>query len=138
MLKRYLAVIIFIFVSTVVSAEKFYDADTGDKQLDQVLANLNKKVGKRTRQFLLNLANEYAVPPSTLETLMKIHEFTPADCFLTVAIADASGQPIHDISRARIENKDKGWRYITYQLRIKKGSLKFNQIKHDANLPFIK
>ena len=129
--------ILLLFSANSVSAnDTNYLPNTGDQQLDKALVELNTKVNNKKRSFIFNLSNEYQVPPSKIENLMMVHEFTPADCFLTVAIADGSGQSVDVISRARIEHKDKGWKYITHQLRIGLQSDKFLQIKKDVYLDF--
>ena len=113
-------------------------ANTGDQQLDQSLNELNKQAAKKKYRFMKNLADEYQLPVSKIEMMIKVHEFTPADCFLTVAVADASGQSVEVISRARIEHRDKGWQFITDQLRIGLTSDAFKQIKQDASINFLR
>ena len=119
-------------------AEEKYDANTGDVELDAALHQMNTNVKNHINKYVSSLANEYQVPDIKIRDLIKLHKFTPADCFMTVAIADVTGQPVDMVSRAYLEHKAEGWGYITEQLRMGLGTDEFEQLKSDIEIDFIK
>lgn len=113
-----------------------YKPKSGDIELDASLVNLNKKYKNKTLKFTRGIASEFQVPIEKVEELFKHYQFSAADVLMTMSIADATGQPVNNISRAYFEHKKEGWKFALEQLEIKKGSKAYLQIVKDAKIEF--
>ena len=136
-LQKCLALTLLVITTQVISGE-VYKPETGDSQLDTTLLQLNKKTKNKEKKFINMSANEFQVQVEKVSDLFRHYEFTVADALMTLSIADVSGQPVNNISRAYFENKEFGWKYVLDQLDIKKNSNEYNRIKNDANAEFFK
>ena len=137
MVKYFLLVLL---VSMQVIAADVYQPDSGDKELDEQLQLIDKKINRRTRLKLTNfvdkVAQEFQVPVSKVEALFNHYEFKAPDVLMSVSIADVSGEPLNNVSSVYFKNKDKGWKYTLTQMNIVKGSKTYNQIKKDMMVEY--
>ena len=135
-LHKILAVVLFV-VSTQLIAGEIYQPESGDTQLDEALLQLNKKLKNKEKQFTRKSAIQFQVQIEKVSDLFRHYEFTVADVLMTLSIADVSGQPVNNISRAYFENKKSGWKYVLEQLEINNNSIEFKRIKNDAIAEFL-
>lgn len=135
-LQRILALFLICCTSQGFSEEN-YQPDTGDKNLDIALQQINLKNQKKQKWFIKVIANEFQVQNEKVSELFTHYEFTAADVLMTLSIADVTGQPVNNISRAYFENKNSGWQYVLNQLNISLYSREFKRIKKDAEIEFI-
>jgi len=137
LIKYFLLVLI---VNTQAIAAEVYQPDSGDKELDEQLQLINKKINRRTRlklgNFVDKVAQEFQVPVSKVEALFNHYEFKAPDVLMSVSIADVSGEPLNNVSSVYFKNKDKGWKYTLMQMNIVKGSKTYNQIKKDMMVEY--
>jgi len=136
-LQRILAIILICISSQVLSEEK-YQPNTGDQGLDAALQQINLRHQKKQKRFINITANEFQVQAEKVAELFTHYEFTAADVLMTLSIADVTGQPVNNVSRAYFENKKSGWKYVLNQLNINAYSRELKRIKKDAELEFIK
>ena len=123
---------IIVLLSTNVYAAEEYHPNSGDSELDSSLIALNKKVKNKTARFSRKLSEIFQVPESNVSVLFTHYEFTPADVLMTLSIADSSGEPVNNVSKTYFENRNNGWKYTLYQMKIEKGTVVYKQIKSDA------
>ena len=128
--------IILITLTTQVWADEAYTPNSGDEEMDASLIEINKKIKNKTGAYSRTLANEFQVPEEQVVILFTHYEFTPADVLMTLSIADTSGQPVNSVARTYFDNKESGWKYTLYQLKISKKSATFKQIKKDAQAEY--
>jgi len=117
-----------IVFSSVTLAEEL---NTGDAELDAQLNKLNQQHQRKIKRFSSTISREYMLPKYNIENMVTNYHFTPADIFLTVAIADLTGQPINIVSRAFMEDK-KGWKFTLKQLNILSSPKQLKQLHQDA------
>lgn len=119
-------------------AANTYQPNTGNLELNESLISLNKRIKSNQKiTFSRKIAEEFQIPVERIEELFRHYEFTPADVLMTLSIADQSGQPLKNISRAYFENKQLGWKFTLDQLDIYEGSAAYLQIKKDARADFL-
>lgn len=131
------AVILLVFTTQLIAGET-YQPQTGDPKLDATLLQLNQKIKNKEKRFIRISASEYMVQIEKISDLFRHYEFTAADILMTLSIADVSGQPVNNISRAYFENKKNGWKYVLDQLEIKQNTNEYKRIIKDANAEFFK
>ena len=131
--------ILLLFFTILLSlhAAEGYTPQSGDKELDSLLVEMNIKNKNKQKQFIQLVADEFQVPVEKVAELFTHYEFTVADVLMTLSIADASGQPVNNVSRAYFENRELGWRYVLQQLNIPQRSAGFKQVKKDARGEFL-
>lgn len=132
---KYLSILLVVFSAQVLTAES-YNPDSGDAEIDASLIALNNKIKNKTGQFSQLLAAEFQVPEEQVVVLFTHYEFTPADVLMTLTIADSSGQPVTRVARTYFDNRESGWEYTLYQMKISKSSAIFNQIKQDTKAEY--
>jgi len=136
-LQRILAVIL-ISISGQGFCEEKYQPGSGDQYLDAALQQINKNKNISKKKFISVIAAEFQVQKEKVTELFTHYQFTPADVLMTLSIADATGQPVNNISRAYFENKKSGWKFVLDQLNIHHYTKEYKQINKDANAEFIK
>ncbi len=137
-IKTYIKLLLILY-SIQCFAGDSYQPGSGDEQLDKALITLNNKITKQNRnKFSSKLSVEFQVPVEKVEELFRQYEFTAGDVLLSLSIADLTGQPLNNISRAYFENKQQGWKYTLDQLEIIKGTGSFEQLRKDAATDFLK
>lgn len=130
-------IVILLTITTQAFSGEHYQPDTGDSHLDASLMHINKKNKKRQNQFISIVASEYQVQREKVSELFRLYEFTAADVLMTLSIADVTGQPVNNISRAYYENKKQGWKFVLQQLDINKYTKEYKQIMKDAEAEFV-
>jgi len=136
-LQRILAVIL-ISISGQVFCEDKYQPNSGDQHLDAALQQINKNKKISKKKFIRVTAAEFQVQKEKVTELFTHYKFTPADVLMTLSIADATGQPVNNISRAYFENKKSGWKFVLDQLNINQYTKEYKQINKDVKVEFIK
>lgn len=136
-LQRILAFTLICFTGLVLSEES-YLPETGDQSLDSALQKINLNNQIKQKQFIKIIANEFQIQSEKVAELFTHYEFTSADVVMTLSIADVTGQPVNNVSRAYYENKKQGWKFVLNQLNIKPFTKNFKRIKKDAEAEFIK
>lgn len=136
MLKNIIVMIIMTVFSMQVQAAEYVPA-TGDPQLDISLIKLSKDGRYKKKPFIKNVSAEFQIPRDRIVELFEHYKFNVADVLMTISIADATGQPMKNISRSHFENKQQGWQFTLNALDISQQSQEFQSIKKDIENGYI-
>ena len=136
MLKKITILFMMIVFSMQVHSADYVPA-TGDTQLDNALIKLSKDGRYKKKLFIKNVSNEFQIPRDKIEELFEHYKFNIADVLMTISIADATGQPMNNISRSHFENKQQGWQFTLNALDISTGNQEFQRIKKDIEKGYI-
>ena len=121
-------------------AADVYNPDSGDKQLNETLEQINKNINrkhkKRLAKFVDKVADDFQIPPMKVEELFNHYEFNAADVLMSVSIADVSGEPLKNVAGLYYKHNSKGWKYTLNHLNIRKNSKVFKQIKKDIKTEY--
>lgn len=131
-MKQIFSLLVLFSLSCYLGATEKLPLNSGNKALDNTLLQINTKYSRRLKQFSQRISNEYMLPQYRLDNMISNYQFDPADIFLTVEIADLSGQPLDIVSRAYMENKQQGWGFVLKQLNILSSPAQLKQLKQDA------
>ncbi len=131
-MKRFFLLLLLFSLSFNLNATEKKPFNSGNKALDNSLLQINTKYSRKLKQFSQRISNEYMMPQYRLDNMVSNYQFGPADIFLTVEIADLSGQPLDIVSRAYMENKQQGWQFVLKQLNILSSPAQLKQLKQDA------
>jgi hypothetical protein len=105
---------------------------TGDKVLDSRLDAVNAYAEKDKDSFVTNLSTTYGVDKEKVEGMLN-KGMTPADVYMTLRVAQVTGQPYGQVEKGYLYNKAKGWGVIAKSLGIKPGSEDFQSLKSGAS-----
>jgi hypothetical protein len=111
-----------------------YTPETGDKDLDVVLSNLNVEAGVQTDAFVSELSISYSIPKVQIEELVYNMKMPFGDVFVSVWIASSMKKPLSVLVKEYDVNKDKGWGVMAKNLGIKPGSDAFHTLKKDSSV----
>ena len=111
-----------------------YTPNTGDKDLDVVLSNLNVEAGVHVDAFVSELSISYAIPKVQIEDLVYKMRVPFGDVFVSVWLASSLKKPLSVVVREYDVNKDKGWGVMAKNLGIKPGSDAFHSLKKDSSV----
>ena len=111
-----------------------YVPNTGDKDLDVVLSNLNVEARVQVDTFVSELSISYAVPKVQIEELVYNMRMPFGDVFLSVWFASSLKKPLAVVVKEYEENKEKGWGVMAKNLGIKPGSDAFHSLKKDSSV----
>lgn len=111
-----------------------YAPNTGDKDLDVVLSNLNVEAGVQTDAFVSELSISYSIPKVHIEELVYNRRMPFADVFVSVWLASSMKKPLSVAVKEYDMNKDKGWGVMAKNLGIKPGSDAFHALKKDSSV----
>ncbi len=89
-------------------AELVYDTNTGDKQFDLKLGNLNVEASGDIGNFISDLSLYYQVQKQKLERLINIDKMSPADLYMVVKIGQVSNEPIDKVVREYRKEREDG------------------------------
>ncbi|MFN5417507.1 MAG: hypothetical protein ACK5B9_10655 [Flavobacteriia bacterium] len=104
-----------------------FDAQTGDKQFDEKLNEINKDALADLKAFKSNVANFYQIDETEVSNMMSVME--PAEIILAIEVAKLANKPLTEIVNLHRENKSLGWNKILLSIGIKKNSTEFNDLK---------
>lgn len=104
-----------------------FDAQTGDKQFDEKLNEINKDALADLKAFKSNVANFYQIDETEVSNMMSVME--PAEIILAIEVAKLANKPLTEIVNLHHENKTLGWNKILLSIGIKKNSTEFNDLK---------
>lgn len=111
-----------------------YTPNTGDKDLDVVLSNLNVEAGVHADAFVSELSISYAIPKVQIEDLVYKMRVPFGDVFVSVWLASSLKKPLSVVVKEYDVNKDKGWGVTAKNLGIKPGSDAFHSLKKDSSV----
>jgi hypothetical protein len=111
-----------------------YTPNSGDKDLDVVLSNLNVEAGVHVDAFVSELSISYAVPKVQIEELVYNMRVPFGDVFMSVWLASSLKKPLSVVVKEYNVNKDKGWGVMAKNLGIKPGSDAFHSLKKDSSV----
>ena len=111
-----------------------YTPNTGDKDLDVVLSNLNVEAGVHVDAFVSELSISYAIPKVQIEDLVYKMRMPFGDVFVSVWLASSMKKPLSVVVKEYEVNKDKGWGVMAKNLGIKPGSDAFHSLKKDGSV----
>lgn len=136
MLKKIILLFMMTGFSLQLQAADYVPA-TGDTQLDSALIKLSKEGRYKKKPFIKNVSSEFQIPRDRIVELFEHYKFNIADVLMTISIADATGQPMNNISRSHFENKQQGWQFTLNALDISQQSREFQRIKKDIQNGYI-
>jgi len=111
-----------------------YTPNTGDKDLDVVLSNLNVEAGVHVDPFVSELSISYAIPKVQIEDLVYNMRMPFGDVFVSVWLASSMKKPLSVVVKEYEVNKEKGWGVMAKNLGIKPGSDAFHSLKKDSSV----
>jgi len=111
-----------------------YAPNTGDKDLDLVLSNLNVEAGVHVDAFVSELSISYTIPKVQIEDLVYTMRMPFGDVFVSVWLAASMKKPISAVAKEYDVNKDKGWGVMAKNLGIKPGSDAFHSLTKDTSV----
>jgi len=111
-----------------------YAPNTGDKDLDIVLSNLNVEAGVHVDAFVSELSISYAIPKVQIEDLVYKMRMPFGDVFISVWLASSMKKPLSVVVKEYDVNKDKGWGVMAKNLGIRPGSDAFHSLKKDSSI----
>jgi hypothetical protein len=111
-----------------------YHPDTGDRDLDAVLANLNIEAGAQVDTFVSELSISYAIPKVQIEDLVYTMKMPLGDVFISVWLASTMKKSLPTVVKEYEANKDKGWGVTAMTLGISPGSEAFDSLKKDSSV----
>ena len=111
-----------------------YSPNTGDKDLDGVLSNLNLEAGVHVDAFVSELSISYTLPKVQIEDLVYNMRMPFGDVFVSVWLASSLKAPLSVVIKEYEVNKDKGWGVMAKTLGIKLGSDAFHSLKKDSSV----
>jgi len=111
-----------------------YSPNTGDKDLDLVLSNLNVEAGVHIDAFVSELSISYSVPKVQIEDLVYKMRMPFGDVFVSVWLSSSMKKPLSAVVKEYEVNKDKGWGVMAKTLGIKPGSDAFHSLKKDTSV----
>ena len=111
-----------------------YAPDTGDKDLDVVLSNLNLEAGVSVDAFVSELSISYIIPKVQIEDLVYNMRMPFGDVFVSVWLASSMKKPLSAVVKEYEANRDKGWGVTAQNLGIKPGSEAFHSLKKDTSV----
>lgn len=117
---------IVLFISFGYKSQSNYNS--GDKELDIQLAEINTQAKSDLTKFNNDLLNTYKIPLAKIEELLK-EKMEPVEVLLSAQIASISKKPLEQVVSCYKENKTKGWGYIAKEMGIKPGSPEFHALK---------
>jgi len=111
-----------------------YTPNTGDKDLDAVLSNLNVEAGVQVDAFVSELSISYGIPKVQIEDLVYKMRMPYGDVFVSVWLASSMKKPLSVVGKEYEVNKDMGWGVMAKNLGIKPGSDAFHSLKKDGSV----
>jgi hypothetical protein len=111
-----------------------YAPNTGDKDLDVILSNLNLEAGVHVDAFVSELSISYVIPKVQVEDLVYKMRMPFGDVFVSVWLASSMKKPLSVVVKEYDVNKDKGWGVMAKNLGIKPGSDAFHSLKKDTSV----
>lgn len=111
-----------------------YTPNSGDKDLDVVLSNLNVEAGAHVDAFVSELSISYTIPKVQIEDLAYTMRMPFGDVFVSVWLASSMKKPLSVVVKEYEMNKDKGWGVMAKNLGIKPGSDAFHALKKDSSV----
>ncbi len=110
-----------------VQAQTVFTPQTGDKELDNVLTEIDAKAKNDLNKFKGAVEQTFALSKSKVDQMLTI--MTPGDVYMAAQTAQTINKPIDDVIKAHENNKDKGWGATAKELGIKPGSKEFHALK---------
>ncbi|MGE5839992.1 MAG: hypothetical protein ACM34H_08645 [Deltaproteobacteria bacterium] len=111
-----------------------YAPNTGDKDLDVVLSNLDVEAGVHVDAFVSELSISYAIPKVQIEDLVYKARMPFGDVFVSVWLASSVKKPLSVVVKEYDMNKDQGWGAMAKNLGVKPGSDAFHSLKKDSSV----
>lgn len=120
--------LVFTLVCDAYAIQAYY-ANTGDKNFDAVLVNVNTESKTNYAGFISGINQTYNIPEATIRGWLFNMNLVPADVYLIAGIAKILNIPVDVVFNKYQANKAQGWGYIAKQLGIKPGSKEFHLLK---------
>jgi hypothetical protein len=117
------------YVGTIAPAA--YNANTGDKEFDNALENLNNVALEDLNNFKNKLSATFGISKPWIEDLVERENVPPADVYMMARTASVIRQPIGTVEKNYRANRGQGWGVIAKRLGIKPGSKEFHALKND-------
>jgi hypothetical protein len=108
-----------------------YSPNTGDKEFDITLIQINYIAVGRLNQYINDLSLAFNIPQKRVSRLIYNERIQPADVFMILQTARLSGQPHRKLLSRYKQHRIKGWRAVVKSLGFKPGSKMFLLIKQD-------
>ena len=130
MKKKSLIILLFILIQATCAFA--LTPSTGDKVLDSRLDAVNAYAEKNMDSFITNLSTTYHVDRETIQGMLN-KGMKPSDVYMSLRVAQVTGQPTQQVEKGYLSNKAKGWGVIAKSMGIKPGSEDFQSLKSGAS-----
>lgn len=107
-----------------------FKANTGDKELDLTLSDMNTSAKVDLSAFKKDLSVSFNITDAKLDQLMV--KMQPAEVYYALEIAKITSKTIDEVAKSYEANKAKGWGVIAKEMGIKPGSKEFHALKNKA------
>jgi hypothetical protein len=108
-------------------AQTVFTPQTGDKELDNVLTEIDSKAKNDLNKFKGEVEQTFDLPKSKVDQMLAV--MTPGDVYMAAQTAQVTNKPIDDVIKTHENNKEKGWGVTAKELGIKPGSKEFHALK---------
>lgn len=105
--------------------------ETGDKELDKVLTEVNTNAKTDLKDFKEKVAKTYSTTIEKVDKCLK-EGMTPGDVVMAHEVSLISKKPIETVVTSYKKNKGKGWGVVAKEMGIKPGSPEFHKLKEST------
>lgn len=114
---------VFIFLMT---TSLSFDAQTGNKQFDEKLNEINKDALADLKGFRENISDFYLIDENEISNMMSYME--PAEIMLALELTRMTNKSLSEIIKQHRIGKNLGWNKILLSLGINKNSIQFKDL----------
>lgn len=114
---------VFIFLMT---TSLSFDAQTGNKQFDEKLNEINKDALADLKRFRENISDFYLIDENEVSNMMSYME--PAEIILALELTRMTNKSLSEIIKQHRIGKNLGWNKILLSLGINKNSIQFKDL----------
>jgi hypothetical protein len=121
-----------VFVVAVFGTASASLFDTGDKDLDENLEQLNVEAKKDLEGFGLDMSVQFGVEKEKIEAAIQVDKMEPAEVYFALKLAIFCGKSFETVMSIHKNNRGKGWGVVAQALGIKPGSDSFKRLKESV------
>ncbi len=127
--KNYKKIFVAILFISMTSFSQPYE--TGDKELDKVLTEVNTNAKTDLKEFKEKIAKTYSTTVEKVDKCFK-EGMSVGDVIMAHGVLLISKKPIENVVTFYEKNKEKGWGLTAKEMGIKPGSTEFLKLKESA------
>jgi len=116
----------------VVGAAVVRPSNTGDRDLDSLLGQINENAKADPDAFFRQLSRQHNIPEEEIRLEKERHGLSYGDTYMAAALSRISKRPIGTVAEGYKKGQGKGWGVTAMAMGIKPGSPEFHQMKANA------